>query len=400
MAKRRLPGEGSIFQRPRGSSIYYAQITLPDGAQRQVRGPSQKEAQQKLTELKRLVKATPTALSEKQPTLWQWWDLWLDSFAPHLKPHIREGYRSIGRSYIETAPTIGGKPLGTRKLIDLTYAEVQAWVNALSKDVAPQTVKNAHARLHKALDVAIRKGYLERNVADHVELPRARHDDEPAATQVYTFAEAATLLDTLSGNRWQALYWLALNTGMRQAELLGLTDQAITLQEQRATIQVRQQLRRVPGPNGKTWALIPLKTKTSRRTITITDPDAVALMRQHRIALFEERLLHGKPWQARDPFRDQGGLWFVTETGAPVHASDLLQHFRRWAAKAGIPAIRFHDLRHTAATLMLASGMALPAVSKTLGHANVGITLRIYAHALEEDRTAGVAVLSQRLKHG
>jgi integrase len=396
MARRRTKGEGSLFDSPKGSGIWFAQVTLPDGKQVQRKGPSQKQAQAKLKELLKLL-GNDVNLGEKDPTLWAWWQLWLDHFASNLKPHIREDYRGIGRRYVE------GTKLGKTRLRALTFAAVQAWVNELGKSLKPQTVKNAHARLRKALNVAKRKGYVDRNVAEGVELPSAGQIEaaDLMAIQPYTFDQAVALLTTLAGNRWLALYRLAINLGLRQAELLGLTWDCVDLEK--GTITVQQQLRRVAEAgaakgSAKTWQLLPPKTTAAKRTLRL-DPALVDVLRLHRKNLLEERLLHGKDWQARDPWqKKRGGLVFVTETGAPIHGSDLLQHFHRWAKKAGTPLVRFHDLRHTAATLMIADGRSIPAVSKVLGHANPGITLRIYAHAHEDAQAEAIGGLSKKLR--
>lgn len=396
MAKRRTRGEGSIFESPKGSGDWFAQITLDDGRQVQRKVSSPKEARAKLKELHNLAASTVTALTEKQPTLAQWWPIWLDHFAGNLKPHIREDYRGIGRRYVDD------HAIGRRKLIDITFAEVQAWVNSLAKRLKPQTVRNAHARLHKAFEVARRKGYVDRNPADGVELPSMASVELEDRNEInpYTFEQARRLLAALEGNRMRALYALAINLGLRQGELLGLTWDAVDLD--RGELKITHQLKRV-APAGaekgaaKTWMLLPVKTKAGRRTISITNEHVIAVLKAHRTNLYEERLVHGKTFQERDPFRKHGGLVFVTETGAPFHGSDVLQHFHRWAKKAEVPEIRFHDLRHTAATLMLADGRSLPAVSKVLGHATVAITMAIYAHALEDSKSEAVAGLSQRL---
>lgn len=337
-------------------------------------------------------------LAEKEPTLWQWWQLWLDQFAGNLKPHIREDYRGIGRRYVEP------QKLGKTRLRSLTFAQVQAWVNELAKTLQPQTVKNAHARLRKALKVAMRKGYVDKNVAEGVELPSAGQVEAADLVEIrpYTFAQVLALLTRLRGNRWYALHRLAINLGLRQAELLGLTWDCVDLE--RGTITVQQQLRRV-GEKGaekgaaKTWQLLPPKTASAKRTLRL-DPDLIEVLREHRKNLLEERLLHGKDWQNRDPWRKRGGLVFVTETGAPIHGSDLLQHFHRWAKKAEVPLVRFHDLRHTAATLMIADGRSVPAISKVLGHANPGIRMRIYAHAYDDAQADAIGGLSRKLAAG
>ena len=396
MPSRRTKGEGSIFESPKGSGIWYAQITLISGKQTKRKCTSAKEARTKLRELQALA-ADEVNLGNKQPTLWQWWEIWLDQFAPQLKQNMREEYRSIGRRYVRDVS------IGRRKLIDIQFAEYQAWANDLTKRLKPKTVHNIVARLKTALSVARKRRYIAVNHAEDIELPSLTHSgDDFVEMHPYSFGQATALLETLKDNRLYALYRLAINTGARQAELLALTEQSIDWTT--GELKITHQLKRITQPNAlkgapKVWGLVPLKTKNARRAIQLDD-DLLAVLRRHRVNLLEERLLLGKAFQERDPFRKRGGLLFVSETGAPIHGSLLLQHFHRWAAKADVPIVRFHDLRHTAATLMLADGVPVSTVSGILGHANAGITMKIYAHALQEGKASAVAGLSKKLGGG
>lgn len=394
---RRAKGEGSIFESPKGSGVWYAQITLADGRQIQRQGPSKGQAREKLKALQRQA-AAEVALGKQQPTLWEWWLLWIDQYAAKLKPNIKDDYRGIGRRYVERSK------IGRKRLIVLTPTDVQDWVNALARQgLAPRTVRNAHARLRRSLAVALRHGYVEKNVAVGIELPAEETGDdleeEDLTVQSLTFAQARQLIAILEGHRLQPLYHLAINLGLRQGELLGLTWDCVDLEGRRLTI--KQQLKRVAQPgaaagDAKSWALTPPKTKAARRVIKLST-ELVEVLRAHLKNLREEQLLHGKPFRERDPFRKRGGLVFVTQTGAPIHGAELLRHLHRWLQKAELPVIRFHDLRHTAATLMIADRVQIPAVSTILGHANPGITMRIYAHALEDATAEAVAGLSRRL---
>jgi integrase len=308
--------------------------------------------------------------------------IWLETFAPNLKPNIREDYEGVINRYIDA------DPLGKRRLDKLTPAEVQAWVNRLAARVAPQTVRNAHARLHKALEVAVRNNYATRNVASSTELPSVpKTDIEPL-----DFEQVPALLDAVEGHRWAALYRLAVNLGMREAELFGLTWPAIDFE--RGTLRVFQQLRRARPEKGaaREFVLQTTKTKAGERTLRL-DEDLLEVLRAHKANQDEERALLGEKWL--DPW---GNLVFTTETGRPIHISSLLDHFRQMLTKAELPEIRFHDLRHTAATLLLADGVPLVTVSKILGHSSPAVTAQIYAHALDESKSTAIAGLSKRLQ--
>jgi len=381
--KGRANGEGSIYEYPKGSGKWFAQVYLEDGRSIRRRADSQREAREKRRQILAEVEHGLN-LTVQQPTVAEWCAIWLDTFATNLRPNIKEDYQGVVKRYIVSVP------LGRRRLDKLTPADVQAWVNDLAKQVAPQTVRNAHARLHKALEVAVRNNYVVRNVASHTELPPVPKPE----IQPLNVVQALALLAVVERHRWGALYRLAINLGMREGELLGLTWPAIDFE--RGTIRIFQQLRRVKvkdDPDGaRVFVLQTTKTKAGERTLKLDD-DLLDVLHSHRAQQAEERTVLGANW--KDPW---GNLVFTSETGAPIHASCLLDHLRGALKAAGLSSIRFHDLRHTAATLMLADGVPLVTVSKILGHSSPAVTAQIYAHALDESKADAIAGLSQRLR--
>ncbi|MBX0331328.1 site-specific integrase [Oscillochloris sp. ZM17-4] len=385
--KGRANGEGSIYEYPKDSGVWFASVTV-NGKEKRRRASSQKEARELLRELQESRRAG-VSLSKRQPTVKEWCESWVTT-APNLRPHIREHYRvNLARYLYKT-------PLARRRLDALTPAEVQGWVNDLGGRVSPGTVRNVHARLRRALAVAVKQGYTPRNVALGVELPSST----PRQIAVLDFAQARQLLAALEGDRLAMLYRLALNLGMREGELLGLTWEAIDLAA--GVLRVLRQLQRIPNPDSEAQiksvlSLQPVKTESGKRSLQL-DSDLIAELRAHRAAQAEERLLLGPAW--RDPFTSLGGLVFTNTAGGPLSPSDLWRHFKRAREAAGLPAMRFHDLRHTAATLMLAAGDTISAVAGVLGHSSPAITARVYAHALEESKATAIAGLSARLRKG
>jgi integrase len=378
-AKGRANGEGSIYESPKGSGIWHAQVRVEGASPKRRRATSQREAREKLKQMLAELEQGVN-LAAQQPTVEEWCDTWLATFAINLKPRIKDDYTAVVRRYIKDTK------LGRRKLNQLTPADVQAWVNDLATKIGAQTVRNAHARLHKALAVAVRQRYIIRNVADEIELPPVR----TPPIQPLDFDQARALLAILKGHRWEALYWLALNLGMRQGELLGLSWDALNLDA--GTLRVSQQLQRVKqAEGGKAFVLQTTKTKAGERVLQL-DAELTDLLREHRRVQDEELALRGERW------KNTLNLVFVTDTGAPIHFSDLVKQFKSALKKAKLPTIRFHDMRHTAATLMLADSVPLVTVSKILGHSSPAITAVIYAHALDDQKASAIAGLGQRLR--
>jgi integrase len=382
--KGRINGEGSIYESPKGSGKWFAQVTV-NGKPIRKRAPSQQEAGDLLRQLQDTRRAGVN-LRKAQPTVGEWCETWVAQ-APKLRPHIRQDYARKVKRYI--VPT----PLGRRRLDKLTPAEVQDWANELSEKVGPLTVRNAHARLRKALGVAVRLNYITRNPAVGVELPSV--EERLVEDFVLNFEQASALLDALKDDRLYALFRLALNLGMRQGELAGLTWDAVDLP--RAELRVHRQLQRVKDGEGpQKPRLMDVKTKAGRRTLQLDD-DLVDVLRRHKANHAEERLFIGKAW--KDPFvKPHGGLVFTNSAGASLRPSEMRTILHTALDAAGLRHIRFHDLRHTCATLLLADGVPLPAVSSLLGHANVAITARTYAHALKESKATAIAALSARLR--
>jgi integrase len=375
--KGRANGEGSVYREGKG---WIAQITLANGKPKRRRAKTEAAALDKLDEL-RALRRRGVNLSKQSPTVAEWWSTWLDMYARQLKPNIREDYRGIGRRYVDS------DAIGRRKVALLTGAEVQDWVDRLCDKVAPSTVRNAHARMHKCMKVAIQRRVRTDNPADNIDLPEAR----PAPIQPLDFDQSMRLLEILEDDRWAALYRLLINLGLREGEALGLTWDAIDLK--RGTIRVYRQLKRIPKQDGsgKEFVLQTTKKAASDRILDL-DEDIIAALRTHKTNQLEEELASRKRWI------DTWGLVFVSENGAPIHPSNLLAHLHKTLEQAELPKIRVHDLRHTCATLMLDAGVSLVTVSKILGHSSVAITAKIYAHALDKSKASAIATLSERLR--
>lgn len=229
--------------------------------------------------------------------------------------------------------------------------------------LSPTTVNHVHAVLHKALSNAVRWGAVNRNVADLVDPPRNR----PFEIATLTAHEARTFLDAASGNRLEALFVLAVTTGMRQGELLGLRWRDVDFDA--CALQIRGSMQATPDG----LRIMEPKTRTSQRRVTLSR-EPVDALRRHRVAQAEERLQLGAAWE-------DNGLVFANVVGRPIAAGNLLRRsFEPLLKRAGLPRIRFHDLRHTSATLLLGRGIHPKIVAEMLGHSRVGTTLDRYSH--------------------
>jgi len=257
--------------------------------------------------------------------------------------------------------------LGRYRLSELSPLVIQDVYSAmLARGLSARTIRFTHAILSQALEQGVKWQMLPANPARHVDLPKQRKKEMRALSK----DEVTRFLDAAAGDRWYALWELLITSGLRPGEALGLKWD--DLHENRIRIQ-RTLTRRSDGG----WAFKEPKTPKSRRSIPLP-PSTLMALRGHRARQAEERLA------ASDSYRD-GGLIFSTSTGAPCDLPNLTKnHFKPLLATAGIPSIRFYDLRHTAATLLLSAGVNPKIVSERLGHSTITLTLDTYSHVLPD----------------
>jgi len=264
--------------------------------------------------------------------------------------------------------------LGHLKLKDLNPVHVRGFYREkLDSGLSSATVCKMHSILRKALKQAVLDGLIPRNVCEAVKPPKVEHKEiNPLDRE-----QVKGLLEAASGNRIEALYVLAVHTGMREGELLGLKWEDVELE--RGMLRLRHALVREGGK----IALGDLKTSKSHRSVRLTRAAADAL-RSHLERQLEEMERVGSLYQP-------GGLVFATEIGTLINPSNLRNRsFKRLLPRAGLPDICFHDLRHTCATLLLSQGTHPKLVQELLGHATIAMTLDTYSHFLPSmgDQTA------------
>ncbi len=357
MRKRR----GNIYHRADGR--YEGRITTsaPGGKQRQrsVYGRTREEVKEKLAQVQ-VDKTHGLLVEPSRQTVGDYLIRWLEDTC---RPNVRAGtyalYAMVTRKHI--VPRIGGLLLSR-----LTPAHLQGLLTALDKPGVRQTVFKV---LNQSLKQALAWNLIVRNPAQAIVRPKASHRE----MQTLTPDQARRFLEVAKDDRYHALYAVLLGCGLRLGEALGLGWPDVDLE--RRTLTVQRQLSEVGGHKqaGLPTRLLlqPPKTARSRRTVDLPDFVVEALRQHHERMAAEGHLVTDHL------------LVFVDQDGGFVRKSNLRR--RSWAPllrQAGIPYLRLHDLRHTAATHMFQEGVHPRVVQERLGHANIGITLGIYSHVL------------------
>jgi integrase len=345
-----------------------------DGKRRQkwstVHG-GKRDAQRELTRLLNELN-TGAYVEPSRLTLGEFLEKWLVDYArSNVTAKTFERYAQIIRKSIR--PALGSIPLAKLQPLQVqgfyTAAQQGGRLDGREGGLSPTTVLQYHRILRQALQHAVKWGLVGRNVADQTE-PPAKADLEPV---VLDASGAWALLEAARGHRLYPVLLLAIGTGARRGELCGLRWDDVTLrQDSRMGAVVIQRTLEVTK-DGLIFK-VP-KTKKSRRTVTLPGFVVEGLI-QHKGEQAQERLALGPLWQDH-------GLVCPREDGSPWNPDILSQMFAKWMSRqANIPRVRFHDLRHTHATLLLSEGENPKVVSERLGHSGVGITLDVYSHVL------------------
>ena len=293
-------------------------------------------------------------------TLGEYLECWLsDVVRLSVRPRTLVSYTGVVTNHLIPA-------LGQQDLVDLSPGDVQTFLNAKSATgLSPRTVAYLRNVLRQALGHAERTELVGRNVARLVVPPRIpRREIQPLSPD-----EARTFLGAIAGQRFEALYLVALGCGLRQGEILGLRWSDVDLDG--ATITVRQALQRVAG----VFMLVEPKSSSSRRLVQLPGIVVEALVR-HR-----ERQ-HREPAPKVVVAPEFADLLFTTTTGAPLDGINVTRRFQRILKGAGLPRQRFHDLRHACASLLLSQGVPARVVMETLGHSQISLTLNTYSHVI------------------
>ncbi|OJF09629.1 tyrosine-type recombinase/integrase [Couchioplanes caeruleus] len=386
MAGKKANGEGTIYQRLDGRWCGAGYLHAADGTRKRVYvyGDTRKEASDKLIEkLADSVRGTAAVAKDPAVTVGDYLTTWLHTVAKRrVRATTFETYAGLVNDFL-----IPG--LGHRRLGALTVSQVRAFLNEIAvacrccakerdvrrkggpvccavgdccrKTVAVGTLRYVRAVLSSALADGVREDLIGRNVASPVRLPTPKSDFQP-----FTLGESRKYLLVAAYHRQAALFELALRTGLRKGELLGLRWSDIDMKQ--GHLYVRRTFARTRG--GATFQ--PVKTERSARRIVIPR-DSLTTLKRHQQRQQIDRREAGTTWQDND-------LVFTTPTGGPLDPATVYRSHRDICDLADVRHIRFHDLRHTCATLLLEQGVDLVTIKDLLGHAQIHTTADIYSH--------------------
>jgi integrase len=364
LSRKRGNGEGSITKRKDGRWMArYTVHTAKGPRRRHIYGRTRQEVAAKLTKAM-TDRDGGIELDPSSVTVNEYLQRWLnDSVKGNVRPITFGSYERLVRVHVVPA-------LGRIKLKALSPAHLQGlYRDRLDAGLSPCTVQRVHAAvIHRALKQALRWGLVPRNVSEAADPPKAQRKE----IRPLTPEQVRTLLKTAQGNRLEALYVLAITTGLRQGELFGLRWEDIDLTAGR--LSVRQTLTTPKGGR----RLGPPKRSKSRRSVKLT-AGAVKALTAHRERRLEDRETLAVLWQDHD-------FVFATQVGTPLNRHNFFRRcFKPLVEDAGLPrSVRFHDLRHTCATLLLSKNVNPKIVQELLGHANISQTMDTYSHMLPD----------------
>jgi integrase len=364
MARRRANNEGTIFYRAsRGEWV--AQVSL-NGKRLTKYAKTQRECREWVKETQIKI-GNGLTFSGTQVTLAKFIETWLDGKGLSRRPRTVLQYRQICDFHI--LPHLGKMRLQEIQPVHLN----QLYLMKKEEGRGARTVQLIHIVMHCVLQQAMKEGILGRNPADAVQRPKV----EETERHILTEEQAQRLVIASQGKRFGVLYYLALMTGMREGELLGLKWE--DLDWTRGIVEVKRQLQRSAGQG---LALVPPKTKAGRRQIKIGQ-ETLERLAAHRSQQDLQKSAMGDRWVEND-------LIFPNTLGKPLSGRDMIIEFKSLLKKNGLPNIRFHDLRHTSLSFLLNSGTPVITVQHRAGHSKASITTDTYGHSMghSEDEAA------------
>jgi integrase len=356
MARRRANNEGSLYYR-KARGCWCAQVSL-EGRRLTKYGKTQKECRDWIRETLTKIEVGLT-YEGTQVTLERFIEIWLNGKELSRSPRTVFQYRETAGRHIVPM-------MGKMRLQDIHPAHIkQLYARKKEEGRGPRTLQLIHAVLHCALKQAVREGILGRNPADAVERPKV----EQSEFKILTEEQARQFLIAAADSPFEALYFLALTSGMRQGELLGLKWS--DLDWEKGILLVQRQLQRVEH---KDLVLSPPKTRAGRRQIKLGQ-GILEKLASHQSQQELLKAAMGDRWQENE-------LMFPSSIGTPLDSFRVSHEFKKLLKRYDLPDIRFHDLRHTNISFLLEVGTPLNTVQRRAGHAKASITADVYGHAM------------------
>lgn len=381
---RSAAGSGSIRKRPDG--LWEARFTYLDELgvkkRRSIYAPTQKECRQKLTAALREVDTVGYKAPQRM-SVGEWLDEWVSTYCANLKPKTLCSYRSQINNRIK--PYIGGV-----RLESLSNTRVQRYYNKLSQGddgqtpLSAKTIQNIHGILHKAMEQAVVARLIRDNPCDRLRLPKIKKPDlHPLMDD-----DVSRFLSAIKGDRYETVFILALFSGMRQSEILGLQWGDIDMDSGIVTVQRQLQLK--DGTGGQ-YQFLDSTKNGKKRTATIA-PAVVAMLHQQRRLQAEWQLAAGRLWS------NENDLVFTDEVGGHLKHHTVYNHFKAIVRSMGLGNVRFHDLRHSYAINALQNGDSPKEVQEQLGHYSSAFTMDTYAEVSETMRKESQARMERFIK--
>ena len=360
MPRRRAKGDGSVYRRKDGRWAGNVQLGYANGRRvfKVVYGQTRSEVLEKVRQATELSRQG-ALVAGRSPRLDEFLSLWLKTIEGSIRPSTYVSYEGIARRHL--VPMLGRTTLERLSIHDIAALMARKRTEGLS----PRTVQYVLFILRNALNKAVRWGITSRNVAALVDAPRVSHRD----VSVLSPEDALRFVRAARDDHLEALWVLAISTGLRRGELLGLTWNDVDLN--RRQLRVTKALQRVTG---KGLVLVETKTRRARRSIVLPVGVVKALRRQ-RDRQAEDRRLAGSSWKETE---------FVLNSsdGTALDPDNVGRSFARLLDRAALPPMRFHDLRHSCASLLLAQHVPPRVVMETLGHSRISVTLDTYTHVM------------------
>lgn len=365
---RAAQGAGSIRQRSDGR--WEARVTVGTNPgtgkpiRRSIYAATQKEVRKQMTEIQREIDRGTYRAPDKT-TVSQWMDTWMTTFCVlKVKPLTYSTYERAIKNHIKPA-------IGAMRLQAVRGTHVQKIYNGMiASGKSPKTVKNVAAIMHKAFSVAMKQGLMAANPCDAAELPQVSKKEIKPLTD----GEIPMFIKAIDGHPLRNAYALCLFAGLREGECLGLSWDQVDFTNKRIT--VKQQLQEEKKKGAQYYIADSTKSGKPR---TIEPPEiAFQYLKAERAKQAERQLAAGELWSNPD------NLVFTTELGKHIAFDYFYRQFKKIAASIDRPDARPHDLRHTAATVAIASGADIKSVQNLMGHATASFTLDVYAHTSDQ----------------